>query len=225
MTRWNRADLETRYQMFNHFMLNDQRNYYNKTLDRHRTAVQQVNRWRAICALCTGLSAALAGLIVQVYFTNSAMCAAPTSDSAATCTALGVLVTILVMLSVVMPALGAFFSSLADLYQWDRMITIYDSAVENIEFADAQSPMAEMDDAVYRQSINAFVEGTLLVMSDETAQWGQSIRTPPQVADFVAKMREKASQIGGDADTPKSGTPGASTPSKPPAAPPSTPPG
>ncbi|MBL8152928.1 MAG: hypothetical protein JNM70_01990 [Anaerolineae bacterium] len=225
MTKWNRADLETRYQMFNHFMLNDQRNYYNKTLDRHRTAAQQVNRWRAICALNTGLFAALAGLFVQVFFINNAVCVAPTPENAGACTGLGVLVTILVILSVVMPALGAFFSSLADLYQWDRMITIYDSAVENIEFADAQSPMAEMDDAVYRQSINAFVEGTLLVMSDETAQWGQSIRTPPQVADFVAKMREKASQIGGDADTPKPGTPGASTPSTPPAAPPSTPPG
>jgi hypothetical protein len=220
MTRWNRADLETRYQMFNHFMLNDQRNYYNKTLDRHRTAVQQVNRWRAICALCTGLFAALAGLIVQVFFINNAMCAAPAPGDANVCTALRVFVTTLVILSVVMPALGAFFSSLADLYQWDRMITIYDSAVENIEFADAQSPLPEMDDAVYRQSINAFAEGTLLVMSDETAQWGQSIRTPPQVADFVAKMREKASQIGGDADNPKP-----ATPSTPPAAPPSTPPG
>lgn len=225
MTKWNRADLETRYDLFNHFTLNDQRNYYIKTLDRHRLAAQQVNRWRAICALSTGLFAALAGLIVQVAFINNAVCAAPAAENAGACAVLATIVTILVILSVVMPAAGAFFSSLADLYQWDRMITIYDSAVENIEFADAQSPMHEMDDAVYRQSMNAFAEGTLLVMSDETAQWGQSIRTPPQVADFVAKMREKASKIGGDADNPKPETPGTSPPSTPPAAPPSTPPG
>jgi hypothetical protein len=99
-----------------------------------------------------------------------------------------------------MPVLGQIFNTLADLYQWDRMITIYDSALENIEVADAQSPLPDMDDVVYAASVRAFTEGTLAVMSDETAQWGQSIRTPPQLERFVAEQRERAQRSGGDAD-------------------------
>jgi len=198
MSGFNRKDLEARYALFQNFALEDQRNYYNSTLAKLRAAAGQVNRYRAFFAFMTGLASALAGFLVQSAFVSGGHCtgASPSPD----CGTLGNLVGFFIILSVVMPALGAFFNTLADLYQWDRTTTIYESAVENIEFADAQSPITEMDDPVYRASVNVYTEGTLLVMSDETSQWGQSIRTPPQTAEFIARMTEEAEKYKGVAE-------------------------
>lgn len=96
----------------------------------------------------------------------------------------GVLV-ILLITSVVAPALGGAFSTLADLYQWDRLINVYESALENIEVADAKSPVDQMDMEHYRASLQAYSLGTLSVMRDETAQWGQIIKTPDQLDAFI----------------------------------------
>src|SRR5690606_38435801 len=116
------------------------------------------------------------------------------------CGSLSIIVDIAIILSVALPALGGFFSTLADLYQWDRQISIYKSAGASIDVADAHSPYPEMDDIFYRSSLNSYDIGTLQGMSDETAQWGQSIRTPKSLDDFVAEAREKAATVGGDAN-------------------------
>jgi len=113
------------------------------------------------------------------------------------CTTTKVIVGILMVTAVVAPALGAASNTLADLYQWDRMTAIYDAALENIEVADAQSPYDDMDDLTYRASLRAMIEGTLTVMSDETAQWGQSVRTPVQLDKFVEEERAKLERRSG----------------------------
>jgi hypothetical protein len=205
MAKLDRADLEARYELFNKFALDDQRNYYKNTLSKYRLSARQVNRLRAMFAFLTGLSAAAAGFIVQSGFVTGARCNPNIIGDVvvalpADCDNLKLLVYVFMISAVVMPVLGQIFNTLADLYQWDRMITIYDSALENIEVADAQSPLPDMDDVVYAASVRAFTEGTLVVMSDETAQWGQSIRTPPQLERFVAEQRERAQRSGGDAD-------------------------
>lgn len=195
--------MEARYQLFNKFALDDQRNYYTGTINKYRTATSQVNRFRAIFAFLTGLSAAAAGFVVQSYFVDGMACSvnnAGANPTGVNCDALGVLVGLFLVSAVIMPALGAFFSTLADLYQWDRMIQIYDAALENIEVADAQSPHPEMQDVVYRASLRAFTEGTLQVMQDETGQWCQSIRTPVQLEEFIEEELEKAEKVKGNAD-------------------------
>ncbi len=197
MARLSRKDMEARYELFNIFSLDDQRKYYQSTVKKHRLAASQVNRIRAAIAFFTGVAAAAAGFIVQSSFISGARCSV--TPAPADCGNLEGLVTFLVIMAVVLPALGAFFNTLADLYQWDRMITIYESALENIEVADAQSPMDDMDDLIYRSSLRAFTEGTLQVMSDETAQWGQSIRTPATLEQFIEEERQKSARIGGDA--------------------------
>ncbi len=108
------------------------------------------------------------------------------------CTAINTVVPLLLVVAVVAPALGAAFTTLADLYQWDRLITVYDVALENLEVADAQSPVPSMDDLVYRAALRAYTEGTLSVMRDETAQWGQLIKTPESLDAFVAQEATKA---------------------------------
>jgi hypothetical protein len=196
MANLTRQDMEARYVLFNEFALNDQRDYYRSTIRRHREAARQVNRWRALFAFLTGLSAAVAGFIVQANFIDGAYCASG-MDGAGTgyCDTMQVLVSFFILGAVATPALGAFFNTLADLYQWDRLITIFDAALENIEVADARSPLPDMDDLTYRASLRAFTEGTLLVMSDETAQWGQSIRVPPQLDQFIEEERRKAERL------------------------------
>jgi hypothetical protein len=98
----------------------------------------------------------------------------------------------LLVVAVVAPALGAAFTTLADLYQWDRLITVYDVALENLEVADAQSPLPAMDDLVFRAALRAYTEGTLSVMRDETAQWGQLIKTPASLEAFIVQEAARA---------------------------------
>jgi len=198
MANLDRADYEVRYQLFDNFALEDQRSYYASVLKKFRDSARQVNRLRALTAFMTGLASALAGFFVQSAFVSGARCTVEPIPG--DCGTIQLLINIFILLAVAMPAFGAFFNTLADLYQWDRLITIYDSALENIEFADAQSPLPDMNDQEYRASVEAYTEGTLLVMSDETAQWGQAIRTPPQTTAFIQRMREKANKLGGDAD-------------------------
>jgi hypothetical protein len=200
----NRKDLEARYKLFEKFALDDQRNYYKRTIEKHNKAAAQVNFLRALIALATAICAALVGLISAFYFAGATpVCQLPLDESATTqCHILYGLTFFLIVMAIGLPALGGFFNSLADLFQWDRLISIYESAVENIEVADARSPDPDMDDLDYRASLRAFAEGTLQVMSDETAQWGQSIRTPPALEKFVEEERKLARRYGGDADAP-----------------------
>ncbi len=203
-----RKQMEALYHIFNNFTLNDQRNYYRATLDRYRKSAAQVNTIRALLSLLTGLASALAGLIVQSIFVSGACApnAFPTiSGNTDYCSNIKLAVSLLMVIAVVAPALGGAFGTLADLFQWDRLVTIYDVSLENIEVADASSPDTEMDDMTYWASLRAFTEGTLNVMRDETAQWGQLIRTPEQVEKFIASARadaEKAAQRPSDNTTP-----------------------
>ncbi|HEX2618962.1 MAG TPA: hypothetical protein VHL11_02415 [Phototrophicaceae bacterium] len=191
-----RADLQARYQLFNKFALTDQRSYYDRTRDKYHTSTMQVNRIRATLGLMTGICSALAGFIVQIYFVNTAPCA--TGENTTVCGFMSALVIFLTILAVILPAFAALFNTLADLYQWDRQIEVYDAASKTLEVADAQSPMDDENDEEYRAALIAYAEGTLSVMSDETAQWGQSIRTPKQLEDFIETERKKVGKYFGD---------------------------
>lgn len=190
----DRKDLYARYALFDRFALQDQRNYYKKVIREYRSAAAQVNRLRAGFSLLTGIASALAGFVVQSRFLGKASCTA-LANVPDDCGTWRTIVVLLTVMAVVMPAIGALFSTLSDLFQWDKLISIYNSALENLEVADAQSPHPEISDEVrFRASLRAFVEGTLTVMSDETAQWGQSIRTPQQVENFIKEEAEKAAR-------------------------------
>lgn len=170
----SRSEMEARSELFDRFALKDQKNYYESAIDSSRRAARQVNRYRALFSLLTGIAAALAALLVN-------------SD------ALEWFVSILAIAAVVLPAIGGAFSTLADLYQWDKLVTIYDTALYNMEEADALSPHPGIDkDDIYRASMKAFAEGTLQIMSDETAQWGQSVRPPKRLEAFIREQRERS---------------------------------
>ncbi len=226
--RWH-----TRRRIFEVFALQDQRIYYQNRQKLYQQAAAQVNGFRAFFALLTGLSAAMAGLIVTFYLApsslhNAGYCAtmaqneslkslikdlnvitpgfelpeampgATTENGLATtpvgCERANNWARLFMVLAIVAPALGGAFTTLADLYQWDRLTGIYEIAEENLEVADSQSPLEDMGQDVYVASVRAMVEGTLDVMSDETAQWGQSIRTPRQIEEFLEDVKRQNQQ-------------------------------
>jgi hypothetical protein len=201
MANLTRKDLEARYELFDHFALKDQRTFYDDRVEKFENSSSEVNRIRATVALLTGIAAALAGLITAIYFTTTGACfVSDGTPLEGGCQLLALTVDAAIIASVALPAIGGFFNTLADLYQWDKQLTLYNAAQENIVVADALSPLPEMDDKLYSARLAAYAEGTLQVMSDETAQWGQSIRTPRGVQEFVDKAEERAAELGGSAD-------------------------
>jgi hypothetical protein len=188
----DRKYMELLYRLFNEFTLADQRSYYKSALKKYRESAHQVNLLRAVFSLLTGLASAAAGFLVQATYVNG-NCGTP---GAPDCAAIQVIVTILLIVAIIAPAIGGAFGTLADLYQWDRLVTIYDVSLENIEVADSRSPDPGMDDELFWLSLRAFTEGTLNVMRDETAQWGQLIRTPEQLDKFIEQARERSQQAG-----------------------------
>ncbi len=135
-----------------------------------------------------GSTAVIANDAVQAALASMA------NSSATNCGFIAGLVNFLMILAVVTPAVGGAFTTLASLYQWDRTVNIYDGALENLEVADSQSPLDDMDDLTYKAALRAYVENTLRVMAEETAQWGQSVRTPPELKTFVEEEQRKAAR-------------------------------
>jgi hypothetical protein len=198
-----RQDLEARTALFERFALNDQRNYYKTTVARYRKAAGQVNWIRALMALLTGIAAAAASTIV------SATPQCTVAEPAPECAAVNTLTAGLAVAAIILPAIAALFGTLADLFQWDRLVTIYDDALLNIELADAQSPDLEIeDDVTYHAAYLAFCEGTLSVMNDESAQWGQSIRTPAQIEKYIEDAKRRAETQSGQSTTTEDGAGG-----------------
>lgn len=221
MAKLNREEMHALYEVFRVSALEDQRSYYRYRVQRNRNAARQVNVYRALFSLLTGLSSALAGLLIATAAAQGTLqdCdlnrlaaiaevqqAMPDTEITiaegaedANCGLVNVAVPLLLIVAVMAPAIGAAFTTLGDLYQWDRLTDIYDAAAENLEVADAQSPLPEMEDDVYWASLLAYAEGTLSVMRDETAQWGQLIKTPEQLQKYVdAALERGVPNNGGD---------------------------
>jgi len=186
----NENDFERNYQravyeIFHEFALEDQQSYYARKMNDNRAAARTVNFWRAFFSFMAGVASALMALIVGVSGVDCTV-----GVVSFTCVGLGTLA----IVSVVAPAIGAAFTTLGDLYQWDRTSAIYEVAIENLKVADAESPDEGEDDAAYRAALVAYTMGTLQVMKDETAQWGTLIRTPQQLENFVNSAVDQANQ-------------------------------
>lgn len=182
----DRKLLEAKYRLFDHFALEDQRSYYQSVIKRNRKASNQVNLMRASFALLTIVVTGIATYLVQTNFASGAetLCLLNTPGQSANCLTAQGAVNVLLLLSILFPALGAFCNMLADLYQWDRLVQIYDEAVKGLEVPDALSPDTAMSDEEFRASLMAYVSGTLKVMREETGQWGQLIRTSEDLERF-----------------------------------------
>lgn len=185
----DRQLLEAEYRLFERYAFGDQHSYYERSVARNRVAGRQVNRIRAFFALLTGVSSALAALIIASQFGGSGVCGSSAPPDS--CGFWGIVLVILPLLSVIFPALGGAFSTLADLYQWERLTSIYSSALENLEVVNAHSPQRLMNDEFYNDLLRTYALDTLSVMRDEASQWGQLVKTPAALEDFLAAVERQ----------------------------------
>ncbi|RMF78579.1 MAG: hypothetical protein D6737_14295 [Chloroflexi bacterium] len=196
---FERKEMEARYRLFEQGVLQDQRSYYHHAIEVNEQAAASANRWRATFALIAGIASIIIALLASDATPGDAFAAcyqaAPNVDETCTFT-VKYIIPVLLVISVVAPALGAAFTTLADLYQWDRLTAIYTTATKSLAIADALSPLDEMDDPVYLASLDAFAEGTLRVMRDETSQWGQLIKTPDALQKYIDEAKQTADNIG-----------------------------
>lgn len=205
MPNLSRTELQARYELFKEFAYDDQRQYYEAAVDHNRKAAAQVNRLRAVFALVTGFASALAGLLVQLSLNSDTNCGLgkqaqaiinSAMSASSGCVTIQTTANILLALAVIAPAFAGALNILTDLFQWDRLTTIYSAAIENLEVAYTYTPEDDMPDDGYKFSVEAFGKDTLAVMSEETAQWGQAIHTPPTLTDFLKQEADKAAQAG-----------------------------
>lgn len=177
------------HKLFLDHAFRDQRTYYESQVTRNRVAAGQVNILRATMTFLAGLTSALAGYIVYDLLSPGGLCNANEPDI---CGTMQTLLPVLPFLSIILPAIGAGLTTLGDLYQWERLSTIYDEALKNLEVADAQSPKPNMAPDEYQHWLRIYALGTLSVMRDETAQWGQSIKTPAALDDYLVRAKIQA---------------------------------
>ena len=162
-----------RYHLLNEYVLEDQRKYYNRAIVKNDKSAKGVNLLRAVLTLAAGIASLLAAFLADGVDQYPA------------------LIGILVVISVLAPTLGSALSTLADLYQWERLTSIYETARRSLAIADALSPLEEMPDEIYLASLDAFAESTLRVMKDESAQWGQVIKTPERLREYVQNVQKE----------------------------------
>jgi hypothetical protein len=171
--KFSRKEMVARYHLMNKYVLEDQRSYYDRAIEKNKASASGVNILRSSFTLAAGITSALIAFL-------------PVSAGD-----YPLLIGGLVVVSVIAPTFGSAFSTLADLYQWERLISIYETARRSLAIADSLSPMEEMPDDIYLASLDAFSESTLRVMRDESAQWGQVIKTPERLKEYVENVQQK----------------------------------
>jgi hypothetical protein len=182
-----------RYKLFEKRAFNDQREYYSRRVSEYRRAGRHVNRWRAIMAFLAGLASALEVLLISEKNLPDGWC--HVSGTGDLCTTISHIVIWLPLFAIIFPAIAAALNVLSELYQWDRLATIYGGALENLEVVDAESPLDEMNPKDYEKWLKVYALDALSVMSDEAGQWGQVVRTPKELEDFLAAEVANAHNI------------------------------
>ncbi len=175
MTQFNRTHMSTLSTIFDKFALKDQEKYYKHTIEYCQRASTQVNTIRATLAFIAGAVSA------NIAYLAAADVGEP-----------GFVIPTLIAIAVIAPALGSAFSALTDLYQWNRLETIYDAALESLIIADAESPKELIkENKEYQAQMEAFTAATLAVMREEQAQWGQLSHKPEQIEDYLKRVEER----------------------------------
>ena len=174
----DRKHMEILCDIFDKFSLKDQENYYEVAVEKNRLSAKEVKYLQAFFAFLGGLASAIIGLLEATD--NS-------SDE---------LIIPLVIIAVIAPGIGATFGSLISLFQWDRLMAVYDDTLKSILVADAMSPRPSIkEDADYYTQMLAFVDASLDIMREETGQFGSMIRSSQQIDEFLKKSTARAEEV------------------------------
>lgn len=170
----NRERMKALNAIFENHALNDQISFYQKKSQRSRRAFYQSNTMRAIFAFLGGLASAIV----------AALSNAPEE-----------VVTAFVMVAIIAPALATAVATYSSVYDWERLAKIYRDALNNVYLADALSPREEMTDEEFYMYLTAYTDAVLDIMHEETAQFGNMIRSSQQIQDFLDKSRQRAQSL------------------------------
>lgn len=174
----DRIHMEVLCEIFDKFALKDQENYYESAIEKNRLSAREVKLLQAFFAFLGGLASAFIGLLVATDNSRDEF------------------IIPLVIIAVVAPGIGATFGSLISLFQWDRLMNIYDDTFKSILVADAMSPRPSVkDDVDYYTQMLAFVDASLDIMREETGQFGSMIRSSQQIREFVKKSTARAEAV------------------------------
>ncbi|MBK8024700.1 MAG: DUF4231 domain-containing protein [Chloroflexi bacterium] len=168
--RYDRETDESYERIFYEFMLNDTRSFYHSKIRSYRQAAREC-----------GLIGAFA-LLVGSIATAAAAILSPNAPDLATCGDLlcqlhASISPLLVLVTLMSAGIAIFFFMLPLLQQWERRIVTFETSLENLEVADAYSPVPQMDDRAFRLELETFAENALRTMEEEAAQFGQIIRS------------------------------------------------
>ncbi|MDZ4768305.1 MAG: SUMF1/EgtB/PvdO family nonheme iron enzyme [Chloroflexota bacterium] len=157
---------EALYAIINHHLLNDARIFFIYNIRRYQTVAVQCSLISATSLLVAGITVSLAGVL---HVMNS-VC-----DPNDLCS----ISPILLVISLTAAGIALLFFVMTLVYQFDRLISIFELSLENLEAADAISPLSnEPDDRAFRVELEQYTEAILRVLEDEAAQYGQPTRSP-----------------------------------------------
>jgi hypothetical protein len=77
--------------------------------------------------------------------------------------------------------------------------------MNNVFLADALSPRDDMTDEEFYMYLTAYSDAVLDIMHEETAQFGNMIRSSQQIQDFLDKSRQRAQSLIDDFAPPDDG--------------------
>jgi len=189
---YSRYSAEALNLLFTERAFEDQRGYYEQKTRRNSRAAKQITTLRAFFAFFAGLASASATLLFALKASGTCSADPAIAGSAtAWCPVLNGLLVALPIFSIVFPVLGAAFHTLTDLYQWDRLTTVYETALENLTSAGAKAPPPRIANTIYERYVQIYALNTLAVMRDEAGQWGQLVKAPEETAAFLAGAQER----------------------------------
>lgn len=177
--RFERERDEAMWRLLRRFLYDNASVYYKTKIDRYRRVNSLCNRFGAFSNVMAGIYIAAAGVITvvrQVFSLDlpglAGVCGGPVCDI------LALLVPLLIIASLFSAASALLFGILPLIYQWERLIVIFETSLDNLDQVDAE-PDDTLPDAAFRSQFEAFIEAALRVLETEAAQYGQARQGGP----------------------------------------------
>ncbi len=153
-------------------LYDDSRVYFRVTIDRYQRVLALCRRIIGLALLVTAVCAAAAVILFTTLAGGGCI-------DALLCGVIGAVARFLIIAALTGGAVALLFLFIPLLYQWERLIAVFQASLLNLETIGAASPLNSQpiaDDGEYRREVESFTEAVLRVLEEESAQYGQRAR-------------------------------------------------